>query len=229
MTSFVLVHGSGQSAVSWSRVADLLRARGHAVATPELPKRATDWKLMDHARAIADAIDDPRAIVVAHSFSGAFLPLVPAIRECGRLVFLAAVIPEPGKSVSDQRAEDPTMFNDAWIRAGARWFDPIEKEKLGREFLFHDCDQATLPWAYSGMSVMDTRRLVPETSPLERWPDVPCTSIVASQDRTISAEWGRRMTRRVLGAEAIQMEAGHCPHVSRPADVARMLEELAGS
>jgi hypothetical protein len=54
---------------------------------------------------------------------GVFLPLVAQVRDCALLVFLAAVIPEPGKSVRDQFAEDPGMFSRDWIEAGPRWFD----------------------------------------------------------------------------------------------------------
>lgn len=58
MASFVLVHGSGQNAGCWSRVGNLLRARGHEVAAPDLPKRAADRGLEEHAEILGhDAID----------------------------------------------------------------------------------------------------------------------------------------------------------------------------
>lgn len=52
-------------------------------------------------------------------------------------------------------------------------------------------------------------------------------SIVATGDRTLSPAWSRRMSARALGVDPIDIEAGHCPHVSRPADVAAILEQLA--
>src|SRR5688572_15667071 len=110
MAAFVLVHGSGQNAGCWARVGDLLQARGHDVAAPELPKQAPTWGLRDYGAEIARAVVEPKTVVVAHSFSGVFLPLVAQARSCALLVFLAAVIPEPGKSVRDQFAEDPGMF-----------------------------------------------------------------------------------------------------------------------
>lgn len=231
MSSFVLVHGSGQNAGCWSRVAARLRARGHAVAAPDLPKRAADWRLEDHAARIAQSVTQPVAgpgtVVVAHSFSGVFLPLVPRTNPCGLLVFLAAVVPEPGKSVRDQLGEDGSMFSEAWLAAGPRWFDKSQEENLAREFLFHDCDEATVAWALGTMELYDTRPLVTQPAPFRDWPAVPAVSIVPTEDRTLTPGWGRRISRRVLGREAIEIEAGHCPHMSRPREVADLLERLA--
>lgn len=227
MAPFVLVHGSGQNATCWSRLGDALRSRGHDVAAPELPKLAPDWRLEDHAARIARSIAGPHTVVVAHSFSGAFLPLVPGIRACALLVFLAAVIPEPGKSVRDQLAEDPSMFSPEWIAAGPRWFDRDQEESLAREFLFHDCDEETLAWGLGTMEMLNTRHLVTQPSPMAAWPEVPAVSVVATQDRTLTADWGRRTSRRVLRREAIEIPSGHCPHVSRPGELADVLQQLA--
>lgn len=229
MADFVLVHGSGQNAGCWSRVGALLEERGHAVSTPDLPKEAPSWGLEDYAAEIARSIASPDAVVVGHSFSGAFLPLVPRVRECGLLVFLAAVIPEPGKSVRDQFTEDPSMFCSGWIEAGARWFDKSERESLAREFLFHDCDEETLSWALGSVELVDTRHVVTQPSPLTPPPGVPAVSIVATEDRTLSPDWGRRITRSLLRTEAIELRAGHCPHVSRSVATADLLERLATS
>lgn len=98
----------------------MLQARGHVVAAPDLPKAAPEWKLGDYAGEIARSVVEPRTVVVAHSFSGVFLPLVADLRECALLVSLAAVVPEPGKSVRSQFVEDPAMFDPEWIAAGSR-------------------------------------------------------------------------------------------------------------
>ena len=227
MASFVLVHGSGQNADSWSRVSSVLGARGHEVVAPDLPKQATEWGLEEYAAEIAGAIPAPHAVVVAHSLCGAFLPLVPPIRDCAMLVFLAAVIPEPGKSIREQFAEDPSMFSPQWLEAGPRWFDKSQVENIAVEFLFHDCDEETLPWALGTIEMIDTQRAITQPSPFTQWPSVPVASIVAAGDRTLTPDWGRRITRRVLGRDAIEVQAGHCPHVSQPGQIADVLERLA--
>lgn len=227
MSSFVLVHGSGQNAAGWSRLAELLQARDHAVVAPDLPKSAPAWGLRDYAAFVAESIASPAAVVVAHSFSGALLPLVARERDCGLLVFLAAVIPEPGKTVRQQFGEDPAMFNPDWIASGLRWADPVQRERFARDFLFHDCDEHTVAWALSTVETFDTRHLVTEPAPFTSWPQVPTASIVATGDRTLTADWVRRTSRRVLGTESLPIDAGHCPFVSQPKEVAGILERLA--
>jgi pimeloyl-ACP methyl ester carboxylesterase len=227
--AFVLIHGSGQSAGCWARVGSLLKARGHVVAAPDLPKQAPTWTLQDYAVEIARSVTGPRTVLVGHSFSGVFLPLVAQMRDCALLVFLAAVMPEPGKSVRDQFVEDPGMFSRDWIEAGPRWFDSSQRDRLSQEFLFHDCEPETLSWALSTVELFDTRHLVTQPSPFSTWPDVRSASIVSTGDRTLTADWGRRVSRRVLGREAIEIQAGHCPHVSQPGEVADILERLAAT
>lgn len=228
MASFVLVHGSGQNASCWAEVGAVLTARGHDVAAPDLPKHEPGWRLEDHAALIAESAGDPETVLVGHSFSGVFLPLAARIRRCGLMVFLAAVIPEPGRSVRDQFTADPTMFSPAWIEAGPRWFDATQTERLAREFLFHDGDEHAVARALPTVELLETRSLITQPAPFATWPGVPAASIAATLDRTLSPEWIRRTSRRVLGVEAVGIEAGHCPQSTRPREVAALLERLAG-
>ncbi len=229
MSEFVLVHGSGQNAESWSPVAELLRQSGHQVHTPELPKHAMGLKIEDYAAQIAKTVTQPGAVIVAHSQNGILLPVVAGLCDCALLVFVAAVIPKPGRCVRDQFTADPSMFSEAWIKAGSRWSDPTQVDDLASEFLFHDCDEPTRLWALKTMDVMSSRDLITELSPLDVWPDIPSQCLVASQDRTLSPDWIRRASLERLGREAVEIEAGHCPHMSRPAEVAAHLESMVAN
>lgn len=213
MRSFTLIHGSAQNASGWARVAALLpNAR-----TPELPKNEPSFSLLDYA-----ALVGPCDVAVAHSFSGSLLPLI----ACNVRVFLGALIPEPRRSVRDQLVADPTMLPPEWIATGVRWRNhPEEREALAREFLFHDVDEATLPWAYTTVDALDTSHLAVEPAPFDTWPPGRNIVIVPTLDRTISPAWMRRRAREI-GAEIFEVEAGHCPHVSRPVEIATILVGL---
>jgi pimeloyl-ACP methyl ester carboxylesterase len=39
----------------------------------------------------------------------------------------------------------------------------------------------------------------------------------------------RRTARERLGVEAVEIDAGHCPHVSRPDEVAAIIEAAGGA
>jgi pimeloyl-ACP methyl ester carboxylesterase len=51
--------------------------------------------------------------------------------------------------------------------------------------------------------------------------------IVCADDRTIRPDWSRRKARETLGAEPLELPGGHCPHVSRPAALAELLDAAA--
>lgn len=95
MSLFCLVHGSTHSASGWDLLVPELERRGHDVVRMNLPTNEPEASATRYAEVIGAAIPADRddAIVVAHSASGLFLPLVPAHRRVNRLVFLAAVIP----------------------------------------------------------------------------------------------------------------------------------------
>jgi pimeloyl-ACP methyl ester carboxylesterase len=225
MAGFTLIQGSTQNATAWSAVAALLCERGHSVATPDLPKNEPQWTLRTYADFIGERMDEARPrVLVAHSFCGVFLPLLAG--QADLLVFEGGLIPEPGRSVREQFVADASMFSPAWIASGSRWFDPATYAALAREFLFHDCDEATMAPALTTLEVFDTRALVTEPSPLAEWPSIRCASIVCTNDRTITPDWSRRAAARV-GAEVIEIDSGHSPHTSRPAAIAAILERLA--
>src|SRR5216684_4338416 len=111
MSLFCLVHGSTQNASCWDLVIRELVQRGHEAVRMNLPTdepQASATRYQASATRYADVIaqaipaDRDDAIVVAHSASGLFLPLVPERHRVRRLVFLTAVIPQVGKSLPDQ-------------------------------------------------------------------------------------------------------------------------------
>ncbi len=223
MSMFCLVHGSAQNASGWDLLVAELNILGHSTICPALPKDTPEASATEYARVIADAlpkgVDD--AVVVAHSASGNFLPLVPAMRRVSRIVFLGSVLPQIGMSVMQQIQADPSMINPAWMGK-----NPVAYESDAREFLFHDCSEERIQWALATMSLLFAKRAVMEATPLKQWPEVPMSYIVCADDRTIQPEWSRRAARERLGVEAIEIPGGHCPYVSRPAELAALLHRM---
>lgn len=109
MSLFCLVHGSTQNASCWDLLIPKLEQHGHDTVRMNLPTNEPEASATRYADVIAEAIPADRGdtVVVAHSASGLFLPLVPGKRRIRRLVFLAAVIPRLGKSLLDQVSDNP--------------------------------------------------------------------------------------------------------------------------
>ena len=137
------------------------------------------------------------------------------------MVFLAAMLPEIGKSFLEQLRADPTILNPEWIGK-----DPSRDDRAAIDFLFHDCSPEVAKWALTTLIRLPLERVANEVYPLQEWPGVASSYIVCSQDRTINAEWSRRTARERLGVNPIELESGHCPHVSQPKKLAKILSDL---
>jgi pimeloyl-ACP methyl ester carboxylesterase len=130
MASYVLVHGAMGGAVSWRRLAPLLRGRGHDVYAPSLTglgDRAhlggPGTNLSTHIQDILSIIEcwDLREVVlVGHSYGG-FVVAGVADRvpeRIAHLVFLDALLPRDGEAVFDLEGAEQLHqmpLEDGWL------------------------------------------------------------------------------------------------------------------
>ncbi len=227
---FCLVNGSTQDPRCWDLLVPELERRGHRAVTPSLPCDTPEASGTEYAKVIAAAIpgDETDVTLVGHSASGMFIPLVPSFRPISNLVYLAALVPEPGKSIRDQLVEDPGMMNPRWISEFRSGRDPSTDDDMAIEFLFHDCGPEAVRLGLETRARMYADAAMSEVFPLESLPDVPSSYIVCTEDRTIAPEWSRRTSRERLGSEAIEITSGHSPYLSVPEKLSDILCELAG-
>jgi pimeloyl-ACP methyl ester carboxylesterase len=226
----VLVHGGYHGAWCWELLRPELERRGHGVVTPDLPISDPDRDLRDYADAVAAAMAPDRpAMVVGHSISGIVIPLVADRRPVRRLVFLAAFIPQPDVSANEQRRAEaidrrPPPSSAEWTDLGANvWaIGPT----TARELFFHDVPTDLATRAYERLRPQ-AYGVFDEPSPLTAWPDVPSSSIVCRDDRSVNPAWSRAAARARLGVTAIEIDGGHSPFLSRPAELAEILASLA--
>jgi pimeloyl-ACP methyl ester carboxylesterase len=223
MTRFGLVHGAGLGAWCWERLIAELEARGHQAATVDLPlddPSAGATRLAEMVLAAFVRFDD--LVLVGHSISGLIIPVVAARRPVRRLVFLHAVLPQPGSSLADQVTAEPDMFNPEIMTVPpSSWSD----EAIATRYLLHDC---TPEVARDSLTRLRPRRegrsvLVTEVTPLQTSPAVPCSYILCRDDRTATPTWAGRVARERLGVEPIAIPGGHCPMLSRPGALADAL------
>lgn len=222
MSTFCLVHGTTQSPYGWALLVSELESLGHKCVCADLPTDTPDAGALKYAEIIGSFLKDAGpAIVVAHSGSGLFLPLTPQFADVERLVYLAAVIPQIGKSLREQFQSAPDMFQPGW--AGK---DPTRSHELAMDYLFHDCSTETAEWAMTTLRLMNPLGAIVEVSPMQEWPRVPSSYISCRDDRTINPDWWENTARERLNVEPVQLPGGHAPYVSRPADLARVLSSL---
>lgn len=111
MAEILLIHGSGFGAWAWERLIPALAALGHTARAIDLPGRdGTEVTLDELAHATLAATPAP-TLLVGHSAAG--LPITRAAalapdRVIG-LIYLAAYIPQPGRSLADLRRMGPSQ------------------------------------------------------------------------------------------------------------------------
>lgn len=232
MATFGLVHGAGHGAWCWERLIPILEALGHRAFAMDLPCEDPAAGAVRYAEIVDGAIPPATDLVlVGHSLAGLTVPLVAARRPVRRLVFLCALIPAFGRSLADQVAAEPEIY-DPVLRShpgrvtgadGAIWF---RDEAAARDVFYHDCTSEDVHWAF--------RRLRPqaaaprrEACPLSSWAPGEKAYILCREDRAISPAWSRHAARERLGVAPIELDGGHSPFLSRPKALAGVLDRLA--
>ena len=231
MTTFLLAHGGAHGAWSWDFVRPELDRLQMRVVAPDVPLEDPSAGLEDCANHVAAALGtaDDDVVVVAHSASGAFLPLAAAATGARLMVFLCAVMPLEGSSWVQQLGEDASAL------AGAP-ADAVQLDEQGRAVFtqegaraafFNDCPPELATWA--GEQLRPFAQRVPmDVLPLGSWPAIPAQYVLGTQDQAISPDWSRRVARERLGVEAVELPTGHDPFLSQPELLARTLVRLAG-
>lgn len=225
--NIVLVHGSYHGPWCWERLTPELERRGHNVTAVDLPISDPEIGAAGYADALEAQVDwSEPPIIVAHSTGGLTVPIVAARRPVRRLVFLASMLPKPGMSTGEQRQVEPID--------GPGPISPPQFTDLGdnvwmvgpttaTEMFFQDASPELAGWAVAQLRPQ-AYRAMDEITPLEAWPDVPSAYVVCREDRALNPEWARGAARERLGIEPLEIDGGHSPFLTRPAELAELLE-----
>ncbi len=231
MTTFALVHGAWHGAWCWERLLAPLEARGHGVIAVDLPAEDLEAGLDEYADVVAaftaPAEDD--VIVVGHSLNGLILPLVAARRPVAAIVYLSALVPLEGKSLSDQLADSTLPI----LTFGAR----PERDDEGRSYwpdaeaarrgLYPDLAEEDVAWAFA--------QLRPQAQTSQRQshptglPPVAAASIVCARDPAINPQWSRVVASERLGVAPIELDTGHFPMITDPEALAGALDAISSA
>ena len=215
MGTYVLIHGSGDSAFYWHLLDPELRERSHEVVAMDLPCDDESAGLTQYTDAVVKVIGDrTELILVAQSFGAFTAPLVCARVPVELMVLVAGMVPLPGEKGEEWSA-------NTGFEAAAREQDVDYSSDIA--VFYHDVAPALAAEAMSrGRHQAETPGLEPW--PLDAWPDVPTRYLLCRDDRFFPAEWMRGVVRERLGITPDEIAGGHCPALSRPKDLAERLE-----
>ncbi|WP_258805927.1 alpha/beta hydrolase [Pseudarthrobacter sp. NS4] len=225
MSTFVLIHGAGDGGWYWHLVEAELRARGHDVVAPDLPGDDESKTLADYADAVVEGVGGRQNLVVVGQSFGAFTaPIVADRLSVDVLVLLAGMIPSPGESPDE-------WWENTGYRAGVKEQAERDGGLTGNAdpyvSYYHDVPRELAEEAMGKERAHPSRAAMDTAWPLEVWPDVPTRFVLCREDRFFPPEFFRRLVPERLGITPDEIAGSHCVALSRPADVADMLEGYA--
>lgn len=240
--AILLVQGSFQIPEAYGKLVSALRSRGFVVAHPRLPSLSdhdsadfANRGLADDSRAVeAEAkrliVDEGKTVmIVMHSYGG--LVGSDAIPEdlslqsrqqkglaggVSRLFYFAAFILDQGKSVLGTFGESPNNN----VKPNGRF---TMKETAST--IYHDL--ALEEANYWASKIIDQSYAV-QTTPITRtaYKYIPSTYVMTEDDHALPLQY-QEMFAAASGAEVKRISSGHSPQLSKPEELAGLVEAAA--
>jgi pimeloyl-ACP methyl ester carboxylesterase len=222
--NIVLVHGAWADGSGWKGVYDILVKDGYNVSIVQEPETSFKDDVAATKRVLA--LQDGPCILVAHSYGGAVITEAGTDSSVAGLVYIAAHMPDAGEN----EADDGKRFPSDLSKSGA-----LKKKPDGFTYLdpsqFHEYFAADLPVEQAAFmarsqvfNLADSFKAVITTA---AWRSKPSWMLVAGSDRTINPDLERWYAERAKSHKVEVPGASHCVYVSRPKEVAALIEEAA--
>ena len=230
MTTYALLHGSGDGGWAWRLVQQALRERGHEAVAPDLPTERDDATWDDCVDVVRDAVEGAvggaaEVVVVGHYSGGFLVPLVADRLGAVLQVFVAGMVPRPGETAGD------------WFGA-VGWSESVH-DLAGQDGGLTGHPDPTIAFFHDVPAELAAEAAARERPTSERlgrtpWPlsprraRVPARYVVTARDRFLPPPVQRRVAADRLGiTDPDEIEAGHCPHLSRPGALADLLAGMS--
>lgn len=221
----VFVHGACVRDGSWwwHPTAALLAERGVASAAPALPScgetgvppDAAGPGLVEDVAAVREVLmaSAEPTVVVAHSY-GAIVTAEAAhgVGAVRHLVLVAGYLPEVGQSLSSFGGDEPPPFLEIDPEGGTF---SVRADTLAATFL-QDCGPEIQRQA-GDRTARQSLAVLAQPVRSAAWHDIASTYLVCTRDRGTPAERQRAFAGRA--GRVVELDAGHHPFLSRPADV----------
>ncbi len=218
--NIVLVHGAFADGSGWRRVADILGKDGYAVSIVQEPETS----LADDVAATKRVLDlqPGPTVLVGHSYGGVVITEAGNAPNVVGLVYIAAFIPDQGESALSLLGTAPAANND--IRATKDDFLYLDPAAFPADFAADLPPAEAKFMAHSQVMAAKGAAGAPVTT--AAWHQKKSWALIASRDHNINPDLERTMAKRA-GSQTIEVAGSHAVYVSKPNDVARLIERAA--
>ena len=222
--NIVLVHGAWADGSGWKGVYDILVKDGYNVSIVQEPETSFKDDVATTKRALA--LQDGQCILVGHSYGGAVITEAGADSSVAGLVYIAAHMPDAGENEADDGKRFPSdLSKSGAIKKTADGFTYLDPGQFHVYFAADlSAEQAAFMAQSQVLNFADNFKAVITTA---AWRSKPSWALVAAADRTINPDLERWYATRANSHKVEVAGASHAVYVSRPKEVAALIEEAA--
>lgn len=227
MTVFALLHGGLHYGSCWDAVRTELRRQGHRAIAPDLPVDDDSAGALKWAQVVIESIErevdgaPEDVVVVAHSISGLCAPVIATLYPMRHMVFVGGLLPVPGQSFVEHLGANPDAITFPEPQQHGDGPFGLTWESV-REGFYHDCPEALARHTFDELRYQSFT-VFTERCPISRWPDTASTYVLMRDDRAVGESWARRNAVARIGAQVVELDGGHSPFFSRPAELSAVL------
>lgn len=222
--NIVLVHGAWADGSGWKGVYDILVKHNYHVSIVQEPETSFKEDVAATKRVLAQ--QDGMCLLVAHSYGGSVITEAGNDPAVAGLVYIAAHMPDAGEDESDDGRRFPSdLSKSSAIRKTADGFTYLAPEQFQQYFAADlSAEQAAFMARSQVFNLAESFKAVITTA---AWRNKPSWMLVAGADRTINPELERWYAKRANSHMVEVAGASHAVYVSRPKEVAALIEEAA--
>ena len=224
--NIVLVHGAWADGSGWKGVDEILVKDGYHVSIVQEPETSFKDDVAATRRVLAQ--QDGECILVAHSYGGSVITEAGTEPSVAGLVYIAAHMPDSGESESDDGKLFPSdLSKSTAIKKTADGFTYLDPSQFHAYFAADlPAEQAAFMARSQVFNAADNFKAVITTA---AWRSKPSWMLVATKDRTINPDLERWYAERAKSHKVEVAGASHAVYVSRPKEVAALIEQAATS
>jgi len=220
--NIVIVPGAFVDGSGWRVIHDILIHKGYSV-TVEQPRIETLADDIDLTRELIRRQDGP-VLLVGHSYGGAVITVAGNRDKVKGLVYVSALEPSEGESVSQLLSSMPAPTNDILATRDDHLY--VEPSKFAADFAADltrnrtDFMAASQPFAAkAAFNAMISAAA---------WRTKPTWAVVTTDDRVLNPDLQRWMYKRA-GSKVTEIKASHLGYISQPELIAKVIEDAATS
>jgi pimeloyl-ACP methyl ester carboxylesterase len=222
--NIVLVHGAWADGSGWKGVYDILVKDGYNVSIVQEPETSFQEDVTAVKRTLA--LQDGPCILVAHSYGGSVITEAGTDSSVVGLVYVAAHMPDAGENESDDGKRFPSdLSKSTGMKKTADGFTYLDPAQFHEYFAADvSAEQAAFMARSQVLNAADNFKAAITTP---AWRTKPSWMVVATKDRVINPDLERWYAARAKSHKIEVSGASHSVYVSRPKEVAAVIEEAA--